>query len=125
MAPEPTGAALARGALEAALADEPAAAGDGMQIRITACSRRQFLKATGLAGGGLLLALSWRAGGARAATPGTSGSAGADAGREWTLSAYLRIAPDNSVLIVNKGPEIGQGIKTTFPMIIAEELDAD
>ncbi|HXN11125.1 MAG TPA: molybdopterin cofactor-binding domain-containing protein, partial [Steroidobacteraceae bacterium] len=119
MAPEPTGAAHARSALEAALAYETAGTGDVPQIRITACSRRQFLKATGLAGGGLLLALSWRPGGARAATPGAA------AAQEWTLSAYLRIAPDNTVLIVNKGPEIGQGIKTTFPMIIAEELDAD
>jgi isoquinoline 1-oxidoreductase beta subunit len=41
------------------------------------------------------------------------------------LNAYLRIAPDGSILIYNKSPEIGQGLLTAFPLIIAEELDAD
>jgi isoquinoline 1-oxidoreductase beta subunit len=75
-------------------------------------SRRSFLKATGIAGGGLMLSFS---------VPGFA-EAAADAG---ALSAYIRISPEGLVTIAAKNPEIGQGIKTSLPMIIAEELDVD
>jgi len=75
-------------------------------------SRRFFLKAGLAAGGGLMISLEapWQA---NAAAPPV------------VLSAYIRVAPDGIVTIMSKNPEIGQGIKTSLPMIIAEELDAD
>ena len=42
-----------------------------------------------------------------------------------SINAFVRIAPDNNITIYSKAPEIGQGIKTAFGLIIAEELDAD
>ena len=84
-------------------------------FRAVALDRRSFLKLTGLAGGGLVLAF----------TMGREANAAAgDAASEFAPNAFLRISPKGSILIYNKGPEIGQGIKTAFPLIIAEELDA-
>jgi len=81
-------------------------------------SRRMILKASAAAGGGLLLYALLPAL-ARAATGGLSAPA------DVTLNAFIRIAPDGIITIMSKNPEIGQGIKTMLPMVIAEELDAD
>jgi isoquinoline 1-oxidoreductase beta subunit len=74
-------------------------------------SRRLFLQTGAAAGGGLVLSF----------TLSGEGKAAGDG----KLSAYVRIAPDGGVTIVSKVPEVGQGIKTSLPMLIAEELDVD
>ncbi|MBO9518868.1 MAG: xanthine dehydrogenase family protein molybdopterin-binding subunit [Porphyrobacter sp.] len=81
-------------------------------------SRRTLLKASAMAGGGLVLTASIPMV-ARAATAAAGGAT------EATLNAFVSIAPDNTITIVGKNPEIGQGIKTMLPMLIADELDAD
>ncbi len=75
-------------------------------------SRRTFMKSCVAAGGGLLIGVS------------IAGKASASTGSA-ALNTYVRIASDGSVAIVAKNPEIGQGVKTMLPMLIAEELDAD
>jgi isoquinoline 1-oxidoreductase beta subunit len=84
-------------------------------------SRRAFLKASAAAGGGLLL---------HAMLPPLADVAMAEtsvggAGEAAPLNAFIRIAPDGVVTIMSKNPEIGQGIKTMLPMVIAEELDVE
>lgn len=81
-------------------------------------SRRSFLKLAGFAGGGLVLGF-YVGDASRAAGTTTTGDG------TFAPNAFLRIAPDDTVTIYAKGPEIGQGIKTAFPMIVAEELDAN
>jgi len=77
--------------------------------------RRSFLKLTGLAGGGFALAFYM----------GDSNVAYADKDPNFGPNAYVRVAKDNTVTIFAKNPEVGQGVKTSLPMIVAEELDAD
>jgi isoquinoline 1-oxidoreductase subunit beta len=83
-------------------------------LRVTKLDRRDFLKLTGLAGGGLMLAFSG----------GEAARAAASQAGDLSPNAFVRIATNGKIHILSKGPEIGQGIKTAFPLIIAEELDA-
>jgi isoquinoline 1-oxidoreductase beta subunit len=81
--------------------------------------RRTVLKASLLAGGGLVL---------EALIPVPARAFEAIEGKTQAsavLSAFVSIAPDGTVTIVSKNPEIGQGVKTSLPMMVADELDCD
>jgi len=77
--------------------------------------RRSFLKVTMLASGALMVGV------------GSYGTLLAgETGREtWMPNLYVRIEPDGKVTIVAKNPEGGQGVKTAFPMVVAECLEVD
>ncbi len=80
----------------------------------TGVSRRAFLKVSALVGGGLLL--DFHLPNVRAAGSAGTGEA---------LNAFITVMPDGIVSIRAKNPEIGQGVKTMLPMLIADEFDVD
>ena len=83
--------------------------------------RREFLRVSALAGGGLLLG-AWLDFG----TNGVLEAAEAPLNDgDFSPNAFIRIAPSGAITIMAKNPEVGQGIKTMLPMLIAEELDVD
>ena len=81
-------------------------------------NRRAFLRVSALAGGGMMIASYFEpiadvlAQGPPPAAP-------------LVATSFITIAADGSVTIMAKNPEIGQGIKTALPMLIAEELEVD
>lgn len=83
----------------------------------TALARRQFLKVAGLAGGGLLISTYL--------DPFADAAEAASVAGEFSPNAFIRVTPDGVVTIVAKNPEVGQGIKTMLPMILADEFDVD
>ena len=83
--------------------------------RANQLSRRGFLQATTLAAGGFALGLY---------VPRHAGAVAAPAGGTSQLNAFVKIAADGRITIFAHNPEIGQGIKTSLPMVVAEELGA-
>lgn len=81
-------------------------------------SRRDFLRVSAIAGGGIVLATWFPA-------FGNAGVLEAMPAGDFQPNAFIRITPDGMVTIAAKNPEIGQGVKTMLPMIIADELDVD
>jgi isoquinoline 1-oxidoreductase subunit beta len=86
-------------------------------------NRRDFLKIAATTGGGLLLGFHF----SRCDSPSkmkvvTDEELMAQA---VNYNSYLSISPDGHIVIFSPNPELGQNIKTSFPMIVAEELDAD
>lgn len=89
-----------------------------MTLIHTQASRRGFLKGAGAAGAGLVIGFHFD-------PPGMSGKAmAAQPGTEFAPNAFIRIAPDNTVTILCKHLEMGQGPFTGFATIVADELDA-
>lgn len=83
-------------------------------------SRRVFLRASALAGGGLALAIV-----VPPLLPGRLGAAAEAAQGPLSPNQWIRIYPDNRVTIVVDKSEMGQGVATSMPMLVAEELSPD
>src|SRR5512133_842363 len=81
---------------------------------IAETSRRDFLKTSAIASGGLLMGVS------------VVGPQGAEAaGTLYTPNAWVHIADDNTITLLSARSEMGQGVYTAMPMLIAEELNVD
>ena len=80
---------------------------------MTPISRRAFLKTTAASGAGLMIAFHLPSG------------AHAEAADAFSPNAYLSIDPAGKITIVVARTEMGQGVRTSLPMILAEELEAD
>lgn len=91
-----------------------------MTLVKTTVNRRSFLKAALLAGGGMVLHFSWLAG----CKP--AGKKVLEMPEEWfEMNSYIKIGENGVVTLFNPNPEFGQNVKTSLPMILAEELDID
>ncbi|HMI65709.1 MAG TPA: molybdopterin cofactor-binding domain-containing protein, partial [Cyclobacteriaceae bacterium] len=82
-------------------------------------SRRSFLKVSALAGGGLMLGFDAMSKSMK------EESAGAAEGTVFSPNAWLKIDSQGVVTLMAPNPEVGQGVKTSLPMLVAEELDVN
>ncbi len=81
----------------------------------TFMDRRSFLKVSVLASGALMIGVGWL----------DSVHANELENGDWVPNLYVRIESDGKITIVSKNPEAGQGVKTAFPMVVAECLNVD
>jgi isoquinoline 1-oxidoreductase subunit beta len=79
-------------------------------------SRRNFLRVSALAGGGMMIAVH---------LDGLDAFAQGFRPAPLSPNSFIKITPDGVITIIAKNPEVGQGVKTSMVMLIAEELDAD
>ena len=91
-------------------------------IKTVKTSRRDFLKIAATAGGGLFLGFHMSS--CDSPTMKVLSDEEVLSGA-LNFNSYLSVSPDGHVVIFSPNPELGQNIKTSFPMIVAEELDAD
>ena len=88
----------------------------------THISRRSFFKSTAVVGGGMLLGFNWLT----ACMPEEAITEALVLPDEWfRINAHIRIGDNGVVTIMSPNPEIGQNVKTSMPMVVAEELDID
>lgn len=91
-----------------------------MSVIKTKIGRRSFIRNTTLAGGGLVIGFSWLASCKQKAEQVNN------LPKEWfEINGFLKIGDNGMVTIMSPNPEIGQNVKTSMPMIVAEELDVD
>jgi isoquinoline 1-oxidoreductase beta subunit len=83
---------------------------------LSRASRRGFLKSAAATAAGLTIGFHWS---------GPLSRALADTVKDFAPNAFLRIAPDNSITVIAKHLEMGQGAYTGLATVVAEELDAD
>ncbi len=84
--------------------------------------RRSFLKLTSTMGGGLILGFNLLSACEDVAVEKIVGAA---LPKDWfTLNTFIKLGETGMVTIMSPNPEIGQNVKTSMPMIVAEELDA-
>lgn len=86
----------------------------------TTISRRSFLKVSALAGGGMMLSFSWLAG-----CKPTPEEALAVPKAWFELNSYIKIGENGVITLMAPNPEFGSNVKTSLPMILADELDVD
>ena len=88
-------------------------------MNVKSTSRRRFLQSSGTLAGGLVISFFLPGGGARNAF------AQAPQPVKVPPNAFLRIAKDGSITVMVKHLEFGQGVTTSLPMILCEELECD
>ncbi|WP_416865378.1 MAG: molybdopterin cofactor-binding domain-containing protein [Imperialibacter sp.] len=90
-----------------------------MTLIKTSYNRRSFLKVSAAGSGGLVIGFNWLVSCSPSAETAIKG-----APKEWfNVNAYLKIGENGLVTIMSPNPEVGQNVKTSMPMIVAEELD--
>ncbi len=89
---------------------------------LTKTNRRDFLKIAGTAASGLFIGFYWSS----CDSPEMKVLTNEEVlSRSLNFNSYLSISTDGDVVIYSPNPELGQNIKTSFPMVVADELDAD
>ena len=97
-----------------------------MSIVKTQFGRRAFIKSSALAGGGLMIGFNWFLSCEDETKPQDIAEVERPMPKEWyEINGFLKIGDNGMVTIMSPNPEIGQNVKTSMPMIVAEELDVD
>jgi isoquinoline 1-oxidoreductase beta subunit len=87
-------------------------------MTVSDLERRQFLKLTTAAGGGLLI-------GFHLPSPAAASDGYHLGGKHFSPNSWIHLAPDDTVTLMVATSELGQGSMTAIPMLLAEELESD